>query len=137
MPNLDIRSDLEVQFVMNAGISTDTTTNGEIIDTAHYDGGIMIAFIVYAYVVGDYTILLEESDDSGMAGATAITDDQLIGTEATMSAVTALGANGTTIGFFSTKRYVRPSIVSLNTSSPNGADIFAVAVKKGEVLPVV
>lgn len=137
MPNLDIRSDLQTQMVFNAAIGGDGTTNGEIIDTADYDGGIMISFAAQAWTDGTYTPLLEESDDSGMAGATPIPDSQLIGTEAdaAISAATALGALWTTLGFFSTKRYVRVSLVA--TGVTTGATIVATATKTPELLPVI
>ena len=83
-----------------------------------------------------YLLALTESDDSGMSGATAIPDAQLIGTEAnvTLTAAIVAGANWPTVGFFSTKQYVQVSFVSSGTSS--GATIVATAVKMPELLPV-
>lgn len=137
MPTTDIRSDLEVQLAFNADIVSNTTTNGFIIDTAHFDGGIMFAFAAVTWVDGTYTPVLEESDDSGMAGANDISDDNLIGTEAgaVLTALTALGDIEPTIGIFGTKRYVRVKIVS--TGVITGARIVVKASKHGEILPVV
>lgn len=136
MPNLDIRSNLETQMVFNATISSNTTTAGTIIDTANYDGGIMVSFAASAWTDGTYTPLLEESDDSGMSGAVAVSDDKLIGTEAAaaLSAATSAGGLWKTIGFFSTLRYVRVSIVS--TGVTTGASIIATATKLAEIMPV-
>ncbi len=136
MPNLDIRSNLQTQMVFNAAISTNTTTAGTIMDTADYDGGMMISVAAQAWSDGTYVISLTESDDSAMSGAVAIADAKLIGTEAgiTLTAATVAGALMGTIGFFSTLRYVQVSFVSTGTSS--GATIFATATKTPETLPV-
>lgn len=114
MPIKDIRSDLLPKLAFNAIINSDTTTTGAIIDTAGFDGGIVFDILSTVYNAGTYTPLLEESDDSGMSGATAIADANLIGTEAgaVISAVSASGANLASIGIFGTLRYVRLSIVS-------------------------
>ncbi len=136
MPNFDIRSDLQTQMVFNAAISTNTTTDGTIIDTADYDAGIMISAAAQAWTDGSYVIALTESDDSAMSGAVAVADAKLIGTEAgvTLTAAIVDGANLPTIGFFSTLRYVQVSFVSTGTSS--GATIVATATKARELLPV-
>jgi hypothetical protein len=136
MATRDIRSNLEGQLVFNATVSSDTTTAGTIIDTADYDGGIKLDFIVSAYTDGTYTPLLQESDDSGMSGATDIPDAALIGTEAgaALSAVTADTEVLKSLGFFSNKRYVQVSLVS--TAVTTGATLQVVAQKMPEVTPV-
>lgn len=137
MATRDIRSNLEGQLVFNATVSSDTTTAGTIIDTADYDGGIKLDFIASAYTDGTYTPLLQESDDSGMAGATDIPDAALIGTEAgaALSAATADTEVLKSLGFFSNKRYVQVSLVS--TAVTTGATLQVVAQKMPEVTPVV
>lgn len=131
----DIRSDLKQTLVQKATISTDTTTVGSIIDTADFNLGLMLAVIASAYADGTYTLLIEESDDSGMSGAVAVTGDNLIGSLPVLSAVTAAGAVLETVGVFGTLRYIRVSLVSASTTT--GATVLVVATEKGEHAPVI
>lgn len=133
MPIKDIRSDLKVLNAFNATISSNTTTNGVIIDTADYDMGIMFTLTAAAYTDGTYTPLIRESDASDMSGANDVADDNLIGTEAG-AVINALNTPKT-IGIVGTKRYVRVSIVS--TGVTTGAHIVGLSVMKPEILPVV
>lgn len=130
----DIRSNLIQTLALSAAISTDTTTAGAILDTADNELGLMFAVEATAYTAGTYTLLLEESSDSGMSGATAISGDQLIGTLPELSAATASGGVLETVGVISNLRYVRASIVSASTGS---ATVQVLATQKGEVKPVV
>lgn len=134
MPIADIRSDLDSRILLNAAISTDTTTVGAILDTANFDLGVMLSVLCTAYTDGTYTLLLEESDDSGMAGATTVTTEQLIGSLPALSALTANNVQAETVGFFSTKRYIRVSIVS--TATTTGASILVHAASKAELVAV-
>jgi len=119
MPTKDIRSNLESRLAFRAIITTDTTTNGAIIDTADYDAGIVFNFICSVYGAGTYTPVIEESNASDMTGATDIADVNLIGTEAgaALSALTVSGAVLKTIGLGGTKRYVRVKIASVSAST--------------------
>lgn len=132
----DIRSNLlsKIAFDVQA-ISTNTTTTGGIIDTKDFDSGVMFTLLCSAYTDGTYTPLLYESDDSGMSGATAVADANLIGTEAgaAISAATTEGTNLKSIGAFGTKRYLRLDIVSTSTSS--GATIGAIFTGAPEIVP--
>lgn len=119
-------------------ISSDTTTNGEIIDLQDF-GSCMLAFITGTVTDGDYTLLLHEGDESNLSDASAVADADLYALDASGNVV-ASGqelAGSTTdntdddqvsrLGYLGTKRYIRLSIVSTNTSS--GAVLGAVAVK--------
>lgn len=119
MPIKDIRSNLQPKLAFLAIINSDTTTNGAIIDTADFDGGIVFNFLCTVYGAGTYTPVIEESDDSGMSGANDVADANLIGTEAgaAISAATTSGANLNSIGIFGTKRYVRVKIASVSSST--------------------
>jgi uncharacterized protein YjbI with pentapeptide repeats len=119
MPINDIRSNLQPKLAFLASITTDTTTNGAIIDTADFDGGIVFNFLCTVYGAGTYTPILEESDDASMSGANDIADANLIGTEAgaALSAATVSGANLKSIGIFGTKRYVRVKILSATATT--------------------
>lgn len=132
----DIRSNLLSKSAFaTAAISTDTTTNGTIIDTADYDAGVMFEVFCTAYTDGTYTPLIEEGDDSGLSDASAVADANLIGTEAgaALSAATVGGGVLNTIGVFGTKRYLRLSFVSTSTST--GATVGANAIVAPEVIP--
>jgi len=136
MAKFDIRSGLLPKYAFPVqAISTDTTTNGAIIDTKDFDKGIVFTLLCSAYTDVTYTPVLEESDDSGMSGATDVPDANLIGTEAgaALSAVTASSATLNSIGAFGTKRYLRLKIVSASTST--GATVGAVFHGVTEVEP--
>lgn len=131
----DIRSQLLPRLAFAAAISSDTTTNGAIIDTKDDDGGIVFTLLESDYTDGTYTPLIEEDDVVGFGSATAVPDDKLIGTEAG-AAISAGQADGdilTSIGVFSNKRFVRLSIVSTGTST--GATIAATYQGGSEVAP--
>ena len=134
----DIRSDLQQQLAILAAVSSDTTTAGFIFDTADFELGLMFGVSLTAFTDGVYNFTIEESDDSGMSGAVAITDaDRLIGTLAglALTAVTAAGDILPTIGVISNLRFVRLNVVSTGTTS--GATVVAVATQKGELMAVV
>ena len=115
----DIRSGLLPKLAFNAIINSDTTTNGAIIDTADFDGGVLFTILSSVFNAGTYTPVLEESDDSGMSGANDVADGNLIGTEAVavISAVSASGANLVSLGAFGTKRFLRLKIVSASSTT--------------------
>ncbi len=114
-------------------ITTDTTTAGAIFDTADYELGFSVFISAPAWTDGTYTLLLEESDDSGMAGAVTIPDAKLIGTFPAVSAATVDGAELGKVGVFSNLRYIQVSVVSASTSS--GATIRTTVIKHAENCP--
>lgn len=126
MPIKDIRSDLLPKLAFNAIINSDTTTNGAIIDTANFDGGIVFTILTSIFNAGTYTPVLEESDDSGMSGANDVADANLIGTEAgaVLSAASSLGANLVSLGAFGTKRFLRLKIVSASSTTTTVVSTF-------------
>jgi hypothetical protein len=131
----DIASNLQHNVAVESQvIATDTTTAGAIFDTADFELGLMFAMTVSAYTDGTYTLLIEESDDSGMSGAVAVTGDKLIGALPALSAVDTEGDVMAKAGVISNLRYVRPSIVSTATTS--GATMSVVATQKAETMPV-
>lgn len=134
MAKFDIRSGLLPKLAFNAIINSDTTTNGAIIDTKDFDLGVKFDILCTVYGAGTYTPVLEESNDSGMSGATDVPDANLIGTEAgaAISAVTASGATMASIGAFGTKRYLRLKIASVSSSTTT---IVAVCNGATEVQP--
>lgn len=122
----------------SAVISSDTTTNGTIIDTADFDCGLSFFIGATAYTDGTYKLVLEEGDESNLSDATTVPAKKLIevdGLDAVTTGVTALTADGGKffkVGLHSNKRYVRANVVSTSTST--GATIAVVAVVSPEVL---
>ena len=134
MPTRDIRSDLLPIRAFNEIITTNTTTLGDIIDLKDFDGGFMYTLIATVYGAGTYTPIIEESDDSGMAGATDVADINLIGTEAgaVITSAAAAGEVLPSIGAFGTKRFQRLKILSASASTTT---ILALAIAKPELRP--
>lgn len=56
------------------------------------------------------TVLLEESDDSGMSGAAAVDDNDLLGTEALAALTFASDSTTKKLGYRGRKRYIRMTI---------------------------
>jgi len=114
-------SGLDIQI-----ISTDTTTAGNIIDTQGFDS---LTFLFNTGVItdGDYLLLIEEGDDSGLSDAAAVADADLTTTEA-LASFTADTDDGkvSKIGYTGSKQFVRASIVSTNTSTGGTMGIVAV-----------
>lgn len=78
--------------------------DGEIIDTAFYEAAEFM-FGAETITTADVPIVLYESDDSGMAGATQVSAEEQLGTPTLTS--TALIAR---LGYIGKKRYVRPRL---------------------------
>jgi len=109
MRKRDLRSNIKVQPALYGAISTDTTTNGNWIDTKGYDG---LTFVIHcgarSALVG--TPLVMDSDAVAHGDAANVDDTYLVGTEA--GAVVDAAGEVTTIGYAGKKRWVRLSIVS-------------------------
>lgn len=96
-------------------ISTDTTTNGNVIDTLDFES---LEFLVLSGAItdGTYTLLLEESDEVTFGGEeTAVPADQILGD--TVDFVAADDDAVRRIGSIGKKRFQRLSIVSTGTTS--------------------
>ena len=94
-------------------IATDTTTAGEIIDTAGFTA---LEFFLLSGTVTDgaYAVSLQHGDDSGLSDVTAVSAEETLG-----DADFALADDDTAkrIGYIGKKRYVRLSVVSTATTS--------------------
>lgn len=106
-------------------ISTDTTTNGEIIDLQGFDSA---TFIIQSGSLtdGTYTPLIHEGNESDLSDAGAVADADLIGTEADATFASTDDNKAKRIGYVGGKRYIRLSLVSASTST--GGTLSAVAV---------
>lgn len=99
-------------------ISSSTTTTGDVIDTAGFES-VTFVFQTGTVTDGDYTVLIEDADESAFnVTNAAVADAYLLGTEsgASFSADTDDNDIGK-VGYIGGKRYVRMSIVSTNVSS--------------------
>lgn len=135
MATNDIRSDLDQLNALTAAISSNTTTNGSIIDTADYDLGIMFGILATEHTDGTYTLVLEEDDDIGFGSATVVPADYLIGALPSVSAGSPSGPTPLgTVGVFSNKRYLRAAVVS--TGVTMGANVSVIMTCKAEFAPV-
>ncbi len=141
MPRKEITTTIEHDIALNSQtISTSTTTVGNEIDTASYNGGINFNFAIGTRTDGTYTPLIEESDVSG-SGYTAVDDlylvkqDPLSEVAPELQAVLTVSNTNSKIGYVGYKRYVKCSVVSSGVSSgTTGA--FAFVDKLGDFNPV-
>lgn len=120
-------------------ITSDTTTNGNIIAVANFDGGVNFTRISGAYTDGTYTPLLVHGDESNLSDATTVTDEFLIGQDpassiAPLTQAVIDGANQIKkFGYVGPKAFLREDTVSASTSS--GATLSTIVEKKPEVMP--
>ena len=108
-------------------ITTNTTTDGEIIDMQGFDS---LSFLFQTGTVtdGDYTVLIQHGDDSGLSDAADVADADLTVTEASVSFTADTDDDKVSkIGYTGSKQFVRFSVVSANTSS--GAFVGAQALQ--------
>lgn len=105
-----------VAFKIQA-ITTNTTTDGEIIDTQGFDS---LSFLFQTGIItdGDYAVLIQHGEDSGLSDAADVADADLTVTEASVSFTADSDDDKVSkIGYTGAKRFVRFSVVSANTST--------------------
>ncbi len=108
-------------------IGNDSASVGAIIDRQGFDSlTYVIATGTLADVDATFAILLEESDDSGMSGATAVADADLLGTESL--AGFTFGDDGETrkLGYLGDKRFTRLTLTPSNNSGSAPVSVIAV-----------
>ncbi len=130
----DITSNFLVKRAISpVSVSDNTAAVSQIIDRQGFDS------LMYAIAIGSvadadttFTVLLEESDDSGMSGATAVADADMTSQTSGTAPETAAGFQFDDdnevrkIGYIGTKRYTRLTITPANNAS--AALLAAVAV---------
>ena len=115
-----------VRAISPAAAKTDNTPFvSEIIDTKGYES---LTFLLAAGDIADadatLTVLVEASDAANMAGAEAVPDKELIGTEAQAGLSFADDNKTRKIGYVGGKRYVRLTVTPAN----NTGNIFLAAI---------
>ena len=138
----DLHTELDSALALSTqAITSDTTTNTAIIDTADQDLGVSFFMNASAYTDGTYKLVLQEGDAANLSDAATVPSEKLItvtGLDAVATGVTAVTADGDKmfkVGVFSTKRYVRAQVVSTVTTS--GATISVVALVSPELVAAV
>jgi hypothetical protein len=132
---------MDAILAFQADVSTDTTTNTTIIDTADYDLGLSFFLSAPAYTDGTYKLVFQEGEESDLSDAVTVSSDKIVpiyvsSKDAVNTGITAITADGNFLvkaGLHSTKRYVRAQIVSTGTDT--GATLNLVAVVGAEVCP--
>ena len=121
MAGKDLHSNVKELMGLNAQtISSDTTTNGNIIDTAGYES-VVLVFFSGTVTDGTYTPLVQEGAASDLSDAAAVADADLLpdgtGQEATAIFEAADDNAVEKLGYRGSKRYIRPNFVSASTST--------------------
>lgn len=116
-----------LRVISPVSVADNTAQVGQIIDRQGYHS---LEYIISTGSIADadatFAVLLEESDDSGMSGATAVADADLIGTEA-LAAFQFDDDNETRkLGYKGHKRYTRLTITP--SANASAALLSAVAV---------
>jgi hypothetical protein len=128
----DLMNSINVKTVIapaaNANIGT-TPLVGAIIDRLGFASlTYLIALGALTDVNAVYSVLLEESDDSGMSGAVAVADADLIGTEALAGFQFDDDNECRKLGYIGSKRYTRLTITPTTTADAGNTPVAVVAV---------
>ena len=115
----DLHNNIDVRRVISpVSVGDDTPQVGQIID---HQGFGAAEYLMLGGSLADsnvtFTLLLEESDDPAMSGATAVADGDLIGTEALAGFQYDDDNETRKLGYKGIKRYTRLTI----TPSGNGS----------------
>lgn len=124
----DLMNLIDVKRVISpVSVADNTAQVGQIIDRKGFDG---LTYLIATGSIADadatFTVLLEESNDSGMSGATAVADADLIGTEALAGFQFDDDNECRKLGYKGNMRYTRLTITPVNNAS--AALLSAVAV---------
>lgn len=120
--NIDLK-----RVISPVSVADNTAQVGQIIDRQGFNT-LEYAIATGSIADGDatFTVLLEESDDSGMSGATAVADADLLGTEALAGFQFDDDNECRKLGYKGNKRYTRLTITPANNAS--AALISAIAI---------
>lgn len=124
----DMLNEITPKPVLAPAVGTDDTALvGAIIDRAGYES---LTYLIQTGTLADaaatWTALLEESDDSGMSGAAAVDDKDLIGIEVLASFTQAGDGKCFKLGYKGSKRYTRLTITP--SGNAGNAPISAMAL---------
>jgi len=135
-----MRTDLFNSIDLKRGISPYDHGTGDaavVSQTIDMQGQDALVFAIATGSLADadatFTVLVEESDDSGMSGATAVADADLLGTEALAGFTFAADNKCFKIGYKGSKRYVTCTITPANNTGVALLCIIAITVP--QILP--
>lgn len=125
------------RVISPVSVADNTAQVGQIID---HQGVSNAVYVIAIGSIGDadatFTVLLEESDDSGMSGATAVADADLLGTEVLAGFQFDDDNECRKLGYKGAKRYTRLTITPANNSgTPSAALLAAVCVVEERLKP--
>jgi len=132
MPQRDCKSTKQVVHLGNLSLSGVTPASSAWVDTREADGVTLIPVvntITDAGTADGFSFILEESDTTADADASAVDDDQMIGAEADLT-VTSDSADDSVpegLGYAGSKRYVR---LTATGTTGTDADVSVIAVKE-------
>jgi len=112
---MDLHHRIKSEMALDlTSISSDTTTQGNILDTKGYES---LEFIGVASAItdGEYTLKVEQSDNSNMSGAEDVLATEILGSLFQVDEYK--GDMPLRTGVIGKKRYMRASLVSTNTDS--------------------
>lgn len=135
-----MRTDLFNSIDLKRGISPYDHGTGDaavVSQTIDMQGQDALVFAIATGSLADadatFAVLVEESDDSGMSGATAVADADLLGTEALAGFTFAADNKCFKIGYKGSKRYVTCTITPANNTGV--ALLCVVAITVPQILP--
>lgn len=116
-----------LRVISPVSVADNTAQVGQIIDKKGFES---LTYVIGLGAIADadatFIVLLEESDDSGMSGAVAVADADLLGTELLASFQFDDDNETRKLGYIGAKRYTRLTITPVNNAS--AALLSAVAV---------
>lgn len=115
----DLMNSITPKRVISPVSVADTTAQvGQIIDKKGFDS---VTYLILTGSIADadatFTVLLEESDDSGMSGATAVADADLLGTEVLAAFQFDDDNECRKLGYIGSKRYTRLTVTPVANAS--------------------
>lgn len=119
----DLASSINVKSaILPVAARTDNTAIAStILDTFGYGSAALALTIgTNTDTNATFAVLLEESDDGGMSGATAVADKDMVGTEA-LAGFTAADddTKAKKLGYIGNKRYIRATVTPSGNDSGN------------------
>jgi hypothetical protein len=115
------------RVISPVSVADNTAQVGQIIDRQGYNS---LTYVIAAGSVADadatFAVLLEESDDAAMSGATAVADADLLGTEALAGFQFDDDNETRKLGYIGAKRYTRLTITPAANAS--AALVAAIAI---------
>lgn len=118
---------LPKRVISPVSVADNTAQVGQIIDRQGFDS---LTYVIATGSIADadatFAVLLEESDDSGMSGATAVADADLLGTEALAGFQFDDDNECRKLGYKGNKRYTRLTVTPSGNAS--AALLSAVAI---------